>query len=168
MSRYTNDLLIESAIRILCEYAPSDWDRPKRLLMHDLRVGFYLYEHDYSVDVVVAGFLHDVLEWTDCDESLVRSKFGDQVFEIVSANTKDRSISDPHDRRVEYVQRCLRVGEDALIVKAVDTLDSYKFYVDLGDESEIERSRDIARIVLDVCTQDMKDPIFKKLNEIVN
>ena len=89
------------------------------------------------------------------------------MFEIVNANTKDRSIHDPKDRRSDYVQRCLGVGVDALIVKAADTLDSYEFYSEQQNNSEMARSCDIAEKLLSVISPEMSDSIFEELKLIL-
>ena len=69
--------------------------------MHSLRVGMYLYQHEYSADVVLGGLLHDILEWTEGSENLLKEEFGERVLAIVKANTKDRSIVDPAERLID-------------------------------------------------------------------
>ncbi|PIR03825.1 MAG: hypothetical protein COV59_04115 [Candidatus Magasanikbacteria bacterium CG11_big_fil_rev_8_21_14_0_20_39_34] len=63
------------------------------------------------------------------------------------------------------MDRCVAVGKNALIVKSADTLDSFYYYKEAQNEIEMERSRHIARLILqhvDVST----DPIFEKLKQI--
>jgi guanosine-3',5'-bis(diphosphate) 3'-pyrophosphohydrolase len=156
----------EHAVRLLSRYMPDDPSRRKPIVMHALRVGMFLYEKDYSEHVVLAGFMHDIVEWTDCPPELVSKTFGQRVLDIVQANTKDRSIEDPVERRADYVKRCAELGEDALIVKAADALDSYRFYKSVGDVSESERSMSIAKLVLEIKTDEMKDPIFDELKTL--
>ncbi|MEK7633004.1 MAG: HD domain-containing protein [Patescibacteria group bacterium] len=160
------DLQFEKAVKLLVQYMPVGEKRKKPLLMHVLRVGMYLYEHDYSADIVLAGLLHDILEWTEASEGLVKSEFGDAVLAIVKANTKDRSIVDPAERRREYIDRCIAVGESALIVKTADTLDSYRFYRSVDNTDEIARSVDIAKTILEKIPNEFKDPIFTELRSV--
>ena len=68
---------------------------------------------------------HDALGWTDITEVEIGKRFGEKVFDIVRANTKDRTITDPVRRREEYIDHCIDIGEEAVIVKAADVLDSY-------------------------------------------
>jgi (p)ppGpp synthase/HD superfamily hydrolase len=138
----------------------------KPLLPHLLRVGNFLHEGGYSDEVVNAGLLHDIIEWTDSPKEFLREEFGEHVYQIVLANTKNREIADPAERREDYVSRCAKVGIDALIVKAADTLDSYKYYSEQNNPSEIERCRNIAQLILEkVHASD--DLIFKKLQDII-
>lgn len=117
------------AIQILRDNIDPSKDvaRKKPLFDHVMRVGKYLHELKYSDEIVNAGLLHDVLEWTKYGEDDLRKDFGQKVVDIVKANTKDRSIEDPVLRRKKYIEQCIIVGPDALIVKAADALDSYYF-----------------------------------------
>ncbi|MFH1404801.1 MAG: HD domain-containing protein [Patescibacteria group bacterium] len=159
------EIKFEKAVRLLCEHVPFDPDRKKSILMHALRVGMYLSEHNYSDEIVVAGLLHDLLEWTGASEDLIRDECGEHVLEIIKANTKNRDIEDVNERHKDYVNRCSSVGTDALIVKAADTLDSYHFYTAVNNPDEIERSKSIAKLIIE--HTDNQDPIFKKLNKII-
>ncbi|MFH1632259.1 MAG: HD domain-containing protein [bacterium] len=158
---------IEKALRLLTEFMPADEDRKKPILMHALRVGMSLYERGYSEDVVIAGFLHDIIEWAESPEKFIREEFGQKVFDIIKANTKDRSIEDLHERRKDYVERCVKVGVEALIVKTADTLDSYNFYQATNVPDEIERSQEIGNLLLDSVPDGVEDPIFDQLKSIV-
>ena len=160
------DLRIEDAIRLLCKNSITDQDKIKPVLAHAVRVGMFLYERDYSEDIVIAGLLHDALEWTRTSETDIKTTFGEKVLDIVRANTKDRTITDPDQRRTEYIGRCFDVGEEAVIVKAADVLDSYSYYHATKNENEIERCRSIAKIILDRLTPRFRDPIFKRLEEM--
>ena len=156
----------KATIDLLRESIPETAGKNKPLLPHVLRVGTYLHEHGYSNEVVNAGLLHDLLEWTNTSDVLIKERFGQHVFDIVKANTKNREISDPIQRRMDYVNRCVAVGLDALIVKAADTLDSFDYYTKQKNSNELERSRNISRLILDKVNGDV-DPIFIELQNIV-
>ncbi len=160
------ELKFEKAVKLLCEYMPVGEERKKPLVIHALRVGMYLYEHNYSADIVLAGLLHDILEWTESLDEVVRSEYGDHVYAIVKANTKDRRIADSVERRREYIDRCVAVGKDALVVKAADTLDSYHFYTATNNPDEIARGVDIAKTILEKLPNDFNDPIFTQLEKL--
>ncbi len=56
--------LFEKAVHLLAKHRPfSDENSRKPALFHDIRVGVYLYEEKYSQDIVLAGLLHDAIEW---------------------------------------------------------------------------------------------------------
>ncbi|KKU32005.1 MAG: hypothetical protein UX45_C0024G0006 [Candidatus Uhrbacteria bacterium GW2011_GWF2_46_218] len=156
----------EKAVRLLCQYIPIEKNRKKPLLMHDLRVGLYLYEQDHVEEVVLAGLLHDIIEWTDCTEECIQNAFGPRVLALILANTKDRKILDEVDRQQDIMRRCLLIGEDAFIVKAADTLDSYSFYRSTHNQEEIQRALLISKMILESIPSTMQNPIFKKLVEL--
>jgi len=155
-----------AALGLVCEHVPERPDKPKSLLMHVLRVGMQLYERNYSENVVIGALLHDILEWTAVSEKVIEETFGSDILEIVKVNTKDRSIKDPAERREEYIDRCIQVGKEALIVKAADVLDSYRLYQAIGHDEEKERSISIAQTILERMPSDFEDPIFDMLKQL--
>ena len=156
----------QQALHLLQQLIPEDVGKNKPLLPHLLRVGKFLYDNGYREDVVNAGLLHDMIEWTQHPEQELRDVFGQQVYDIVLANTKNRNITDPIKRREDYVRRCADVGIDALIVKAADALDSYHYYQTQGNKEESDRAVHIAQLILKhVSPSD--DPIFEQLQWIV-
>lgn len=157
---------MEKAIQMLVQFMPVGEDRKKPILMHSIRVGMYLYQNNYSEEVVISGLLHDILEWTKSPEEIVKNEFGEKVLAIVKSNTKNREIVDSIERRKDYIDRCIETGENALIVKAADTLDSYHFYSSTNDADEIERSINIAKTILEKLPENFHDPIFTELQKI--
>ncbi|MFH1405439.1 MAG: HD domain-containing protein [Patescibacteria group bacterium] len=153
----------EKAIKMLCDHIPISGEREKPQLMHSLRVGMYLFNNDYADDVVIGGLLHDVIEWTDCPEKTIQEEFGQKVLKIIKANTKNREIKDVVERRKEYVDRCAEVGDEALIVKAADAIDSYKYYQAIQRQKEIDRSIAIAKLII---KKGLKDKIVGELKEV--
>lgn len=153
-------------MKFLCDRFPVGEERRKPLVMHSLRVGVGLYQNDYSDDVVLAGLLHDVVEWTDSSEELVQKEFGKSVFDIVIANTQDDNIGEKTERWQDMVLRCVELGSDALIVKAADVLDSYKFYQAVNNSEELARSVSIARFIIEKLPKGIEDPIFEELKTI--
>jgi len=153
------------AIELIHQNVLEDADKNKPLIPHLLRVGKYLYDNNYSEIVINAGLLHDVLEWTHTTKETLLENFGQEVLDIVIANTKNRNIEDPEERRKDYVKRCKDVSAQALIVKSADVLDSFLHYTKQGNKKEKERSKHIARLILQH-TDTHADPIFEKLKEI--
>lgn len=161
----TLDLEMEMAVRLLAEYLPSSEGRRKPILMHNLRVGFYLYERGSVREVVLGGLLHDVFEFSEMAVKLVDDTFGKEVQEIVSANTQDDSIEDKTKKWKDMVDRCVEAGEKACIVKTADVLDSLAFYRTAENASEIERSIKIGTYLLERLPDGMEDPIFARLKD---
>lgn len=126
-----------------------------------------MHANGYSEDIVNAGLLHDMVEWTEYPQQTIREAFGDHVYKIVLANTKNREITDPSKRRQDYVDRCAQIEIDALIVKAADTLDSYEHYSEQKNTAELERCACIAKLILEKIDVSA-DPIFEKLKGIMH
>lgn len=116
----------------------------KPVIPHALRVGELLYEKGFSDDVVNAGLLHDLLEWSDTAEQTILDNFGDHVVALIKANTKDRRIEDKQARRQAQIDACLKIGDDALAIKITDNIDSFRYYSKMknGKEKELQRCRD--------------------------
>lgn len=157
----------EKAVRILSEYMPlSDGHSRKPVMFHDIRVGVYLYENDYSEDVVLAGVLHDAIEWSGVDEQLLRDEFGDNVVKLIFANTKDDTILDKEEKTNELIQRCVKSGQDALIVKTADIIDSFKWYASQHNKDELENHCvKIANAIFKFKPEDFDDKIFDELRK---
>jgi guanosine-3',5'-bis(diphosphate) 3'-pyrophosphohydrolase len=160
------DIEFEKAVRMLCENLPlSEIGSRKPILFHDIRVGVYLYENNYSRDIILGGLLHDAIEWSKITEKILRDEFGEEVAKIVLANTKDRSIENSDERIVDLVKRCVEVGKDALIVKAADTLDSFKHYTKTNNKDELEYCRKNADAILKYLTEGFDGLIFEELKK---
>ncbi len=155
----------EKAVRFLSEYMPpSDENSRKPIMFHDIRVGVYLYENGYSEDVVLAGVLHDVIEWSTAGEQVLRDEFGDNITRLVFASTKDDTIVDKVEKTNELIRRCVQNGQDALIVKSADILDSFKWYANQGNEDELKNHCvKNAEAILRFKPEDFDDKIFDEL-----
>ena len=164
MSKSLN-IKFEKAVRILSEYMPlSDENSRKPVMFHDIRVGVYLYENGYSEDVVLAGVLHDTIEWSGADEQLLRDEFGDNVVRLIFASTKDDTITDKVEKTNELIQRCVQNGQDALIVKTADIIDSFKWYSSQNNEDELKNHCvKNANAIFKFKPEDFDDKIFDEL-----
>jgi len=160
------DIEFEKAVRMLVEYLPeTEVGSRKPVLFHDVRVGVYLYENNYSRDIVLAGILHDTIECSKITEKMLRDEFGDEVAKIVLANSKDRLIENTDERIEEMARRCASVGKDAMIVKAADTIDSFKHYTSTDNQDELQYCQKNADTIFKYLPEDMKDPVFEELRK---
>ena len=160
------NIKIEEAIRFMTENFPiTDSDSRKAVLFHDIRVGVYLYEHDYNENIVLAGLLHDVIEWSDVTAEIVEEKFGTQILKLILANSKDDSIKDQQEKTDELIKRCANEGQDALIIKTADILDSFKWYTQQNYPEQIEYCRRNARAILKFKPKEFDDKIFEELTK---
>lgn len=163
MKKYLN-IEFEKAVRFLVTHMPpSDENSRKPILFHDIRVGVYLYENGYSQDIVLAGVLHDAIEWSDASERGVREEFGDNVSRLVLASTKDDSIQDKEEKTAELIRRCVQNGQDALIVKTADVIDSFKWYSGQNNKGELQYCMRNANAIFKCKPDDFEDRIFDEL-----
>lgn len=73
MRSKAEDEAIERAMEFLVHSFESSGDNPKPVILHSTRVGMDLYDRGYEQHVVIAGFLHDLLEDTDATAEEIRS-----------------------------------------------------------------------------------------------
>lgn len=160
------NLAFEKGVRLLTEHMPVSEEKSRKpILFHDIRVGVYLYENGYSKDVVLAGLLHDAIEWSSLGEDALRAEFGDIVVKLVLASTKDDSIADKIEKTNELIARCVANGEDALIVKAADILDSFKWYSSQENEGELRYCMRNTDAIFRFRPEIFNDKIFVELKQ---
>jgi (p)ppGpp synthase/HD superfamily hydrolase len=158
----------EKAIRLLAQRMPiSDENSRKPVLFHDIRVGVYLYEKNYSENIVLAGVLHDAIEWSDMSKEELEREFGSEILKIVLACTKDDSILDKEEKTNELITRCVQNGQDSLIVKAADIIDSFEWYTAQNNQDELQgHCVKNADVILKNKPDYFKDKIFDELENL--
>lgn len=119
---------IEKAIKYLVFTIEKSGHNPKPVIFHSIRVGLHLYNLGYDKDIVIAALLHDLLEDSDASIKEIRQEFGNKVACLVQANTFDKSITDKNKRDTEAIDRCVKEGREAAIIKAADIIDNSNFY----------------------------------------
>lgn len=167
MHHYTIDdqTKIEKAIILISSKFAMCNNLIKPTLLHAIRVGSWLYFHSYETNIVIAGFLHDIVEDTDVTEQDIFEVFGLEVANIVKANTKNKKIQESKIRNEELVKRCLEASEKASIVKAADILDNYTYYLSINDQTGIEYCVNNALSLRKHFNNSYNDKIFIKLFE---
>lgn len=163
------NIKFEKAIRLLVKYIPESDDKIRKpVLFHDIRVGVYLYENNYSDDIVIAGVLHDSLEeFSSLTEEIIKSNFGKNVLKLVKLCTKDYSVEDKKERINEMIKRCAQNNE-ALIIKAADTIDSFKFYWAENNKEQLVHCMQNANAIFKFKPENFNDKIFDELKNWKN
>ena len=87
---------------------------------HLLAVGELLAEQNCADETIAAGLLHDVAEHAEVDPDSLRSRFGDEVVELVEALTEDPAIPDYEERKAEHRERVAAAGPQAQTIFAAD------------------------------------------------
>ena len=153
----------ESAIGLLAKAMPASqkWDKPT--LFHSIRVGSDLYLKGYPREMVLAGFLHDLLEDTEVTAEQIETQFGKRVLDIVQANSKDTSITDRHLRKKDLVLRCVEAGPDALIVKLADIVDNFKYCTALNDTAGLDYGYELGNLIFENLPKGFSDLFMDEL-----
>lgn len=106
-------------------------------IIHPFGVGLILLEHGYSEEVVIAGFLHDVIEDSNFTFADIAEKFGNRVAKIVAMVTHDRTIA-THEIRFKGYLDNLEADEAGRAVRSADMLHNRKSLI-----QELKRGYDI-------------------------
>lgn len=158
------NIKFEQAVRLMSKHFPiSDEQSRKPRLFHIIRVGTYLYENEYNDDIVLAGVLHDALEWSTITEEILRNDYGETVVELIKANTKDDTIKIGKEETQELIKRCAAHSQDALIIKTADILDSFKWYTSQNNEGELEYCMNSAIAIKKYKPNHFDDKLFNGL-----
>ncbi len=115
--------------------------------------------------MVLAGLLHDMLEMTEVSEELISSEFGEEVLRLVKSSTKGDTITDGGEKIIELVKRATANGEAALIIKAADILDSFKFYTAVDNQGELGYCMRHANAIFEHKPDTFQDKIFPVLKQ---
>ncbi len=168
-SVFNINLKFEQGIRFLVKYFPESTELSRKpVLFHDIRVGVYLYEQGYSEDIVLGGLLHDTIEWSKANEELLGKEFGDTILNLVLSTTKDDSIKDKYEKANALVQRCINGGVEALIIKAADIIDSFKWYSSQNNAEGLEHCVRIADAIIKYKPAEFNDKIFSEVSNWLN
>lgn len=139
---------LEGAIQFLLNAAHKSETYPSWCVLHSIRVGLYLQQHGYAEEIVLAGFLHDILEDTPMTLKELQEAYGKDVARLVQANTHNMQL--PRlERSRECLERCLQLGKDALLVKAADTRDNLQAYLHVGNPDLMDWLKDDLKHFLD-------------------
>ena len=135
---------IQDCIRFVTKHTPDDDGTHKKPeLLHVIRVGMhlYMYKDSLSREVILAWFMHDLIEEWDEVWGLILEKYGQYIYDLVLANSKDMNISDKQKQLKDILLRCAEIWRDALIIKAADVYDNIMYV----DETKYEPQPQIER-----------------------
>lgn len=94
-------------------------------LEHPLDVAHILWRNKFPSEIIAAGYCHDLLEDTSCEESKISDVCGSEVLRIVKAVSNDESLSDKKDwelKKTKYVESVRLGGEKAIAVSVADKI----------------------------------------------
>jgi (p)ppGpp synthase/HD superfamily hydrolase len=108
-------------------------------IVHPLAVGQILIEHGCSVQVVIAGILHDTLEDTRVTIGEINDLFGKEVADLVQAVSEpNRSDYTWENRKAHTINQLKTALPEQLLLTLADKFDNIKSissdYEKLGDK----------------------------------
>jgi len=168
---YTPDIQkqIERAIVFMVDKIEEHCYNEKPLILHSLRVGFKLMELKQEKDVVIAGFLHDLLEDTNCNPEEIEKEFVEKVARLVLACTFDENIKDYKERWRKLVFNIKQAGYDAIIIKLTDQIANLPYYMLISNKQKKQEVMWKHKFFIDECQNDLKElQIFKDYKEMVD
>jgi guanosine-3',5'-bis(diphosphate) 3'-pyrophosphohydrolase len=148
--------LVRDALALARELHAGDWRETGAgeipFIDHPLAVGERLAEERLSEEVMAAGLLHDVIEYTHFPLSKLRARFGVDVAAIVFALTEDMEIDNYEERKRELRQLVAATGPDAWMVFAADKISNVEVlrraYEVEGEEVDEELPVELNRKIL--------------------
>ncbi len=90
---------------------------------HVLAVGLIVKDFGFGEDAVISGILHDTLEDTDLERSIIKRRFGPQVLATVEDVTEPSRRSSWRNRKDTYISQIRETPrDDARAVAAADKI----------------------------------------------
>lgn len=117
----------EEAIRLVVK-AFEGMKRQKEdinLSIHSILVGNLLKNNGCSSDVVISGYLHDIIEDTEYDYDYLVNNFGKVIADNVLAVSEDMTITNWRDRKEAFIRSFANKSDDVIYVEMADKLQVY-------------------------------------------
>ncbi|MBB5619467.1 (p)ppGpp synthase/HD superfamily hydrolase [Pedobacter cryoconitis] len=90
----------------------------------------------YNLNLLIAAWLHDVLEDTAVTKAELEEKFGTVVTEIVYTLSDDQGAS-REERKINFYKKIAK-NEEAIIVKLADRISNVEFSIIHGNDRKFE------------------------------
>ena len=135
---YSNE---EKAIRLVVK-AFENKKRIKEdinLAVHSITVGYMLKDIGCNEEVVISGFLHDLIEDTEYSYEYIKENFGEDIANNVLIVSENTLVDDWVERKKEFLKRIEEASRDILLIELADKLHNllfdYELYVEKGKEA---------------------------------
>ena len=92
----------------------------EQFVEHPIAVARLLSESGYDGALIVAAYLHDVVEKTDVELEEIRERFGPAVADLVDRLSENPEIPAYAERKRALRDRILEAGGDPMIIYAAD------------------------------------------------
>lgn len=160
---------IEQAIVFLINKITDRCYNKKPVILHSLRVGLKLMEQKKEPNIVIAGFLHDLLEDTDCEYVNIEDEYGAKVASLVLACSINKEIKGYRERWAKLVSNLKKEGKGAMIIKLIDQADNLPYYYLINDENKKQEVIWKHKFFIDECSKELKEyQIFEEYRRKVS
>lgn len=159
---------IERAIVFMIQKIQERCYNEKPLILHSIKVGLRLMEQKKVKEVAIAGFLHDLIEDTDCGIEEIKNEFGEKVVALVSACTFDRTAKDYKKRWHKLISNIKQASRDVIMIKLIDQTENLPYYMLISDEKKKKEVMWKHKFFIEECGNFLNGlPIFKEYEKLV-
>ena len=92
----------------------------EQFVEHPIAVARLLSEAGYDDEVIVAAYLHDVVEKTEIGLPEIRERFGPEVADVVDSLSEDEGIPSYAERKRTLRRRVLDASRTTILIYAAD------------------------------------------------
>ena len=127
---------IRNAFNFACKYHKNKYDG-KHYTFHLKMVHDLLLKHKASLDIRIAGILHDILEDTECTYEQLCLEFGENIANIVLAV----SNLEGETRKEKWAitsKKIIAQGDSAIIIKLADRVCNFHYSLVKNNKSKIK------------------------------
>lgn len=132
------------------------------LSVHSITVGYMLKDIGCEEDVIISGFLHDIIEDTEYTYDYIEDNFGRSIADNILKVSEDKTINDWKERKKEFISRIKDSSEDIILLELADKLHNL-----ISDYPLWEKSGFTALSTLNV-TYDMNKWYYIEMAKIFN
>lgn len=160
------DKEIEKAIMMVVDCVREKCTNPKPLILHSIGVGFRLLELKEPREAVLAGFLHDLVEDTNCTIEQIEKEFDQEVSNLITVLTQEK-IGDYKERWRVLMNKIKKADKSAMLIKLLDIENNFRYLPHVKDHEilkEIQWKHNFAMSELEPHLGDLD--IFKECRRV--
>ena len=134
------------------QFADNAHRKQKRLsgeayITHPIEIAYILTELRMDIQTIIAGLLHDVIEDTEYSYTDIKTKFGDEIAELVDGVTKITQLeyANKEDQQAESFRKMfIAMANDirVIIIKLADRLHNMRTLSAMPKSKQIEKSHE--------------------------
>lgn len=112
-------------------------DKDVDMIFHPFTVGMMLQKVNANENTVIAGILHDIVEDTKYTLEDIKSKFGQEIADIVSEVTENKKL-EWKERKIEAINKIKTASIEGKLVESADKINNleclYALYKEEGEK----------------------------------